>query len=95
MPISSCAPRLAARKARLVIQTGTARPESEEVAAGGDLLAESPADAQDEGKVEGEDEVVDRSEFQDVSLSYGRPDSAFPQAAAAAPVHHGGMYGSA
>ena len=28
MPISSCAPRLAARKARLVIQTGTARPES-------------------------------------------------------------------
>ena len=59
MPITSCAPRLAARKARLVIQTGTERPESEKVAAGGDALAEPPADAQDEGEVEGEDEVVD------------------------------------
>ena len=28
MPISSCAPRLAAMKARLVIQTGTDLPES-------------------------------------------------------------------
>jgi len=27
MPMTSCAPRLAARNARLVIQTGTERPE--------------------------------------------------------------------
>ena len=58
MPISSCAPRLAAINARLVIQTGTARPESEEVAAGGYLLAQPPADAQNESKVEGQDDVV-------------------------------------
>ena len=69
MPISSCAPRLAARNARLVIQTGTERPESEEVAAGGDPLAQPPADAQHEGEIEGQDEVVDGSEFQIRSLS--------------------------
>ena len=38
MPITSCAPRLAAMNARLVIQTGTERPDSEEIAAGGHLL---------------------------------------------------------
>ena len=69
MPTSSWAPRLAARKARLVIQTGTDLAGSEKVAAGGDLLAQSPADAQNKGEVEGEDKIVDESEFQVPSLS--------------------------
>ena len=64
MPISSCAPRLAAMNARLVIQTGTERPDSQEVAAGGDLLAQPPADADYEGEIDGENYVVYGSELQ-------------------------------
>jgi hypothetical protein len=67
MPISSCAPRLAAMNARLVIQTGIDRPESEEVAAGGDLLAQHPTDAEDKGEIQGENDVVYGSELQSIA----------------------------
>ncbi len=60
MPITSCAPRLAAMKARLVIQTGTEPAGRQKIAAGGDFALHQPADAQDECEVERQDEVVDR-----------------------------------
>ena len=69
MPITSCAPRLAAINARLVIQTGTDRPRGQKVFAGGDLALGKPADAQDEGEVDDETDVVDGSQCQEASVS--------------------------
>ena len=49
----------------------------EKVAAGRDLLAKAPADAQHEGEVEGQNDVVYRSECQSLTPEVLRPD--FPK----------------
>ena len=61
-------------KARLVIQTGTERPDDEEIAAGGDRLAQPPADADDEGEIQGENDVIYGSEFHVLGLLCRSPN---------------------
>ena len=60
MPITSCAPRLAAMNARLVIHTGNRAAGGQKIVAGGDLALHQPADAEHEGEVQRQDQVVDR-----------------------------------
>jgi hypothetical protein len=64
IPITSCAPRLAAMNARLVIHTGTERPEVRKSALVATFAFNDPADAKDENKVQRQDQVVDRGKPQ-------------------------------
>ena len=63
MPITSCAPRLAERKASPAIQAGMERPERKKSSLLLHVAAQGPADAEHEGEVDDQDRVVDRAEL--------------------------------
>ena len=61
--MTSCAPRLAERNARPVTQAGMERPERKKSRAALHIALQGEADAEDEGKVDNEDRVIDRGEM--------------------------------
>ena len=62
MPITSCAPRLAERKARPATQAGIRRPDKKEVVARAHVALEHEADSENECEVDDQDRAINQFE---------------------------------
>ena len=75
MPIISCAPMLAATKARPVIHRGTERPDRKNSSLDCTRRRSQKSHAKNENEVSGEDEVVDQVELHEVTVTGERGPS--------------------